>query len=269
VELMSQILPGWDEELARILHRSLTRQGIDLRTGATITEAKTGASSVSLEVKTADGSSSTLEASHVLLAAGRKPFTEGLGLERVGVSPDARTGRIAVNDGFQAAPGIYAIGDLIEGPALAHKAEDEGIAVAEILAGGPAHVRYDTIPLVVYTDPELVSVGATERELKERGVTYRKGSYPFRANGRALALDSTEGMVKILADEKTDRLLGAQLAGPHASELAGEIVSVMEFGGSAEDIARTVHAHPTLTEVVWEAALDVDRRSIHAPPRKR
>jgi dihydrolipoamide dehydrogenase len=265
VELMPEILPGFHVDAARLLHRSLGRQGLTIHTGARITEARVQDDGVTLSMTAADGTEHRLEAEVVLVAVGRRPATGGLGLEAAGVIPDRDSGRILVNERHEAAPGIYAIGDLAPGPALAHKAEDEGMAVAEIIAGRAGHVRYDTIPLIVYTHPEVACVGATEETLRAAHVAYRKGSFPFRANGRALAMDGTEGHVKILADAVTDRVLGAHMVGPHVSELISEIVAVMEFGGSAEDVARTVHAHPTLTEVVREAALDVDGRSIHAP----
>lgn len=269
IELMPQILPGWDEETSRLLGRSLGRQGLQILTGSKVTGARVGDGAARLTVVGPDGKARELEAEKVLVSVGRRPMTSGLGLETSGIVPDPRSGRIVVNGRLEAAPGILAIGDIAPGPALAHKAEDEGVAVAEWAAGRAGHVSYGSIPLVVYTEPEVASVGKTERELTEAGVAYRKGTFPFRANGRALALDSTEGMVKILADAVTDRLLGAQIVGPRASELVAELVAVLEYGGSAEDIARTVHAHPTLGEVVREAALDVDGRAIHAPPRGR
>jgi dihydrolipoamide dehydrogenase len=269
LELMPQILPGWDEEVARLLERSLTRQGLRIHTAASITGAEVGEAGVTVRVTATAGGAQEIPADKLLVAVGRRPATAELRLETVGITPEARSGRIVVDSRLQAAPGVYAIGDLTPGPALAHKAEEEGVAVAEILALKAGHVRYDTIPLVVYTDPEVASVGASERQLRETGVAFRKGTFPFRANGRALAMDSTEGMVKLLADARTDQVVGAQIVGPHASELVAEVVAVMEFGGSAEDVARTVHAHPTLSEVVREAALDVDARSLHAPPRRR
>jgi dihydrolipoamide dehydrogenase len=199
----------------------------------------------------------------VLVATGRRPFTAGLGLDRVGIAVDPQ-GRIPVDPHFQTQkPGIYAIGDVIAGPMLAHKAEDEGMAVAEILAGQKGHVNYNTIPGVVYTWPEVASVGQTEQELKKLGVEYRTGTFPFAPNGRAKAMDESEGLVKVIADAKTDRVLGVHIFGPRASDMIPEAVAVMEFGGSSEDIARTCHAHPTLSEVFKEAALAVDRRAIH------
>ncbi|MFW5693988.1 MAG: FAD-dependent oxidoreductase, partial [Alkalispirochaeta sp.] len=212
-----------------------------------------------------DTSGTQLEftADKVLVAVGRRPYLDGANLDALGLKMDGP--RIAVNDHFATSvDGVYAIGDIVHGPMLAHKAEDEGIAAAERIAGTPGHVNYDTIPNVIYTWPEAASVGRTEDQLKEDKVEYRSGVFPFAANGRALAMDSTGGFVKILADATTDRVLGAHIVGPWASDVLAEIVSVMEFGGSAEDIARTVHSHPTLTEVVKEAALGVDGRMIHA-----
>src|SRR5262249_38774462 len=201
----------------------------------------------------------------VLVAVGRRPFTAGLGLEEAGVALEEKTGRIVVNEHFETrVPGVYAIGDLIAGPMLADKAREEGVALAEHLAGRRSHVNYATSPSVIYTWPEVASVGQTEEQLKEGGRAYKVGKFPFLANGRARCMDETEGMVKILADEKTDRLLGVHIIGPRASELIAEAVVAMEFGGSAEDIARICHAHPTLSEAVHEAALAVEKRAIHA-----
>ncbi len=211
-----------------------------------------------------DGSAHTFDCDRVLVAVGRRPLTEGLGLAETGVSVDARTGKVPVDSHFRTSvPTISAIGDLIEGPMLAHKAEDEGIAVSELLAGKSGHVNYDTIPGVIYTWPELASVGLSEEQAKERGLTYRIGKFPFLANGRAKAMDETEGSVKILADAKTDKVLGVHILGARAAEMIAEAVTVMEFGGSAEDIARTCHAHPTMSEATREAALAVDGRAIH------
>jgi dihydrolipoamide dehydrogenase len=195
---------------------------------------------------------------------GRRPYSEGLNLEGVGVNVEPKTGKVPVDDQFRTnIPTILAIGDLIQGPMLAHKAEDEGIACAEILAGKPGHVDYNTIPSVIYTWPEMASVGITEEQANQQGLKYRVGKFPFLANGRAKAMDETEGLVKILADEKTDRVLGVHIIGPRASDMIAEAVTTMEFAGSAEDIARICHAHPTLSEVLREAALAVDRRAIH------
>ena len=201
----------------------------------------------------------------VLVAVGRRAFTDGLGLAEVGVKVDSRTGKVAVDGHFRTnVATISAIGDVIDGPMLAHKAEDEGIACAEILAGKAGHVNYDTIPGVIYTWPELASVGLNEEQAREKGLKYKVGKFPFLANGRAKAMDETEGLVKILADATTDRVLGVHILGPRASEMIAEAVMVMEFAGSAEDIARTCHAHPTLSEATREAALAVDGRAIHS-----
>jgi dihydrolipoamide dehydrogenase len=209
------------------------------------------------------GAKEQIEANVVLVAIGRVPYTEGLGLETVGVKLDNRR-RVVVDEHYATnVPGIYAIGDVIHGPMLAHKAEDEGIAVAEILAGQSGHVNYDVIPNVIYTYPEVASVGKTEEELKEAGVAYKSGKFPFTANGRAKANRQTEGFVKVLADAATDRVLGVHIIGPDAGTIIAEAAVLMEFGGSAEDLARTCHAHPTLPEAVKEAALAVDKRAIH------
>ncbi len=220
--------------------------------------------SVVLPAKDCTGNEVELTGEKVLVAVGRRPYTEGLGLGEAGVETEERGGRVKIDERFRTnVPGVYAIGDLVRGPMLAHKAEEEGIAAVELIAGGAGHVNYAAIPGVVYTWPEAATVGLTEEALKETGIRYRKGVFPFRANGRALAMDAPDGSVKILADERTDRVLGVHIVGPWASDLIQEAVSVMEFGGSAEDIARTVHAHPTLTEAVKEAALGVAGRPIH------
>jgi dihydrolipoamide dehydrogenase len=213
----------------------------------------------------AKGESVLFQGDKVLVAVGRRPLTAGLGLEEAGVTLEEKAGRVLVNEHFETkAPGVYAIGDLIAGPMLAHKAEEEGVALAEHLAGKKSHVNYATIPSVIYTWPEVASVGQTEEQVKEAGREYKVGKFPFLANGRARCMDETEGMIKILADAKTDRLLGVHIIGPRASELIAEAVVAMEFGGSAEDIARICHAHPTLSEAVHEAALAVEKRAIHA-----
>ena len=200
----------------------------------------------------------------MLVSVGRRPYTGGLGLQEAGIAFDEKSGRITIDEGWQTnVPGIYAIGDVVQGPMLAHKAEDEGLAVAERLAGKKTHVNYDAIPSVIYTHPEVASVGKTEEQVKESGREYRVGRFPFQANGRARCLDEAEGLVKLIADARTDRLLGAHLIGPRTSELIAECVSVMEFAGSAEDVARTCHGHPTLSEAVREAALAVDGRALH------
>ncbi len=266
VELMPQILPGWDARLARSLARLLEKQGMSIALATKVQGVAKSRKGVVLSGIDATGKELAFEGTKILVAVGRKPYTEGLGLAEAGVKLDER-GRIAVDEGFRTSlPGVYAIGDVIAGPMLAHKAEDEGIAVAELIAGRAGHVSYSTIPGVVYTWPEAATVGKSEEQLTSQGITYRSGEFYFRANGRALAAESTDGFVKILADATSDRVLGVHILGPWASDLISEAVTVMEFGGSAEDIARTVHAHPTLTEVVREAALAVDKRAIHAPP---
>lgn len=210
-----------------------------------------------------NGTRSQIPCDKILVATGRRPYTTGLGLENVGLTTDT-AGRIETDSHFQTAvKGIYAVGDIIAGPMLAHKAEEEGIAAVELMAGQAGHVNLETIPNVIYTWPELASVGATEEELKSKGIEYKVGTFPFMANGRAKTMDETEGLVKVIAHAKTDRVLGVHMVGPRASDLIPEAVSVMEFGGSAEDIARTCHAHPTLSETIKEAALAVDRRAIH------
>jgi len=225
-----------------------------------VTRTKTGAS-VTIEPATG-GEATSLDADIVLVAIGRRPFTQGLGLEEIGIAMER--GRVVTDAHFQTnVPGIYAIGDVIAGPMLAHKAEDEGIAIAEILAGQHGHVNYGAIPSVVYTMPEIASVGATEEDLKAQGVAYRVGKFPFTANGRARAMRQTDGFVKILADAVSDKVLGVHILGASAGELIAEAVVLMEFGGSAEDLARTCHAHPTLSEAVREAALATDKRAIH------
>jgi dihydrolipoamide dehydrogenase len=240
------------------------KQGVKLRLKTKVTSAKADATGVDLTLEpAAGGAAETLRADVVLLAIGRRPYVEGLGLEAAGVALDER-GRVKTDAHFATSvPGIWAIGDAIAGPMLAHKAEEEGVALAEQLAGQKPHINYDTIPGVVYTWPEVASVGATEEQLKERGVAYKAGKFPFMANGRARAMGDTDGFVKILADAKTDRVLGAHIVGPDAGTLIAEIALAMEFGASAEDVARTCHAHPTLNEVVKEAALAVDGRALH------
>ncbi|HEY7766230.1 MAG TPA: dihydrolipoyl dehydrogenase [Aestuariivirgaceae bacterium] len=265
VEYLDRILPGMDLELAKQVQRMLTKQGLTFRLATKVmgAQARKGAIPVTVE-NTQGGGSETIEADAVLVAIGRVPYTEGLGLEAAGIKRDEK-GRIAVDDRFRTnVAGIYAIGDAIRGPMLAHKAEDEGIAVAELMAGQAGHVNYDVIPSVVYISPEVAAVGLTEEELKQRGVAYKAGKFPFLANGRAKANQTTEGFVKVLADAKTDRVLGVHIVGAMAGELIHECAVLMEFGGSSEDLARTCHAHPTLSEAVKEAALAVETRAIHA-----
>ncbi len=264
VEYLDRILPGMDGEVAKTAQRLLQKQGFTFHLGQKVTGAKTGKTGVALTMEpAAGGQAQTLEADVVLVAVGRVPYTEGLGLDKVGVKTDPR-GRIEIDPHFQTSvAGIYAIGDCVRGPMLAHKAEDEGIAVAEIIAGQAGHVNYDVIPGVVYTNPEVAVVGKTEEDLKTAGIDYRVGKFLFLANGRAKANQATDGFVKILADAKTDRVLGGHIVGPMAGEMIHEIAVLMEFSGSAEDLARTCHAHPTLSEAVKEAALAVAGRAIH------
>jgi dihydrolipoamide dehydrogenase len=264
IEIMSEILPGFDSETSRALRRELARQGLAFELGARVESCEVREDGV---VLTGSRGSEKLELAgdKVLVAVGRRPHTEGLGLQAAGVAVEQRSGRVEVDDSFRTSvKGIYAIGDVIRGPMLAHKAEEEGIAVAEIVAGRRGHVSYAAIPNVVYTTPEVASVGLTEEQLKEKGTAYRKGSFPFKVNARALALGAPAGFAKVLADTGTDRVLGVHIVGAHASSVIAEAVSVMEFGGSAEDLALTVHAHPTLPEALREAALAVDRRAINA-----
>ncbi len=263
VEVLPTIMTGWDAQVAKTMKRELGKQGIEFKLETKVTGVTVKRGKATLSATDKSGTELELTADKVLVAVGRRPSVEGANLEALGLEMDGP--RIKVNDHFATSrEGVYAIGDIVHGPMLAHKAEDEGMAAAERIAGKPGHVNYDTIPNVIYTWPEAASVGRTEEQLKDAGVQYRSGTFPFAANGRALAMDATGGFVKILADAETDQVLGAHIVGPWASDLLAEIVSVMEFGGSAEDIARTVHSHPTLTEVVKEAALGVDGRMIHA-----
>jgi dihydrolipoyl dehydrogenase len=256
-------LPLSDGEIADLLHKSLVKQGLTFHLETKVVRAGSQGGEVVVHASS-KGRDLEFRGDKVLVSIGRRPYTSGLGLAQAGVQLDEKTGRVPVGDNFETnVPGIYAIGDLIEGPMLAHKAEEDGIAFAEILAGQPAHVNYDTVPSVVYTWPEVASVGPTEEQVKASGREYKVGRFPFSANARARCMDEPEGMVKILADAATDRLLAAHVFGPRASELIAEAVTVMEFGGSAEDVARICHAHPTLSEAVREAALAVDRRAIH------
>ena len=264
VEFLDRILPGIDGEVARQFQRILQRQGMTFKLSSKVTAVDTSGKTLKAKVEpAAGGAAETIEADVVLVAIGRVPFTEGLGLEAAGVKKDNR-GRVIVDQHFATnVPGIYAIGDVIAGPMLAHKAEDEGMAVAEILAGKAGHVNYDAIPNVIYTFPEVASVGKTEEELKEAGIAYNAGKFPFTANGRAKVNLTTDGFVKVLADAKTDRVLGLHIVGADAGTMIAEAAVAIEFGAAAEDIARTSHAHPTLTEAVKEAALAVGKRAIH------
>src|SRR5467141_1192984 len=262
LEFLPRIAVGFDLELSNLLQRSLTAQGITFHLETKVTSVKIDNGHVTATAAKG-GEEMKFEADKVLVSVGRKPFIEGLGAEKVGVEFDERK-RIKVDKHFRTnIDGIYAIGDVIAGPMLAHKAEDEGIACVETIAGKAGHINYDAIAGIIYTNPELAGVGLTEEQAKEKGIDYRTGKFPFRATGRAVANDDLEGMVKFVADAKTDRILGAHILQHAASELIAEAVSVIEFGGSSEDIGRTCHSHPTLSEAVKEAALNVEKRAIH------
>ncbi len=259
LEYMDRILPGMDAELAREALKVFKRQGIEFRLGARVTGASSKDGGVVVELEEGE----PIEASHVLMAVGRKPNTEGLGLDNVGIETDER-GRVKVDDRYATnVEGIYAIGDVIEGPMLAHKAQEDGVALAEILAGHAGNVDYGLVPGIVYTEPEIATVGKSEEQLKEEGIPYKKGNFPFQAVGRARAMDRTDGKVKVLAHAETDRVLGVHIIGTRAGDLIAEAVAAMTFGASSEDIGRTIHAHPTLAEAVKEAALAVGGDPIH------
>ena len=259
VEYLDRILPGMDAEIAKEALKQFKKQGLEFRLGSKVTSAKAEGDTCTVEIEGAD----PITCDRVLVAVGRKPNTEGLGLESIGLELDNK-GRIPVDESFKTSvENVYAIGDVIRGPMLAHKAEEEGIACVEGIVSGYGHVNYGAIPAVAYTEPEIASVGKTEEELKDEGVDFKKGVFPYQANGRAKALGHTEGKVKILADAKTDRVLGVHIIGVRAGDMIAEAVAAMEFGASAEDIARTSHAHPTLAETIKEAALAVEKRPIH------
>lgn len=259
VEYLDRILPGTDNEIAAEAFKLFKRQGFEFRLSSRVKGARATATGAVVEIEGAE----PLACDRVLVAVGRVPNTDDLGLASVGIDLDAK-GRIPVRDDFAtSAPGVYAIGDVIRGPMLAHKAEEEGVACVEHIATGYGHVNYDAIPSVAYTHPEIASVGRTEEQLQSEGVAYRKGTFPFRANGRARALGDTEGMVKVLADAVSDRLLGVHIIGPRAGDLIAEATAAIEFGASSEDVARTCHAHPTLSEPLKEAAMAVAGRAIH------
>ena len=264
IEYLDRITPGMDNELSKAFERVLVKQGFKFKLKSKVTAAVADETGVNVTIEpAAGGEAETIRADVVLLAIGRRPHVEGLGLAEVGVALDER-GRVKTDAHFATSvPGIYAIGDAIAGAMLAHKAEDEGVALAEQLAGQKPHINYNAIPSVVYTWPELASVGETEEQLKARGQAYKVGKFPFTANGRARAMGDMDGFVKILADAKTDAVLGAHIMGPDAGTLIAEIALAIEFGASAEDVARTCHAHPTLSEAVKEAALAVDGRALH------
>ena len=264
VEFLDRILPGMDGEVAKQFQRILEKQGFAFKLGAKVTGVDTSGKSLSAKVEpAAGGAPEAIEADVVLVCIGRVPYTEGLGCKEAGIALDDR-GRVQIDAHFSTSvKGVYAIGDVVAGPMLAHKAEDEGVACAEIIAGKSGHVNYDVIPGVVYTTPEVSSVGKTEEELKQAGVAYTSGKFPFTANGRSKVNQTTDGFVKILADAKTDRVLGVHIVGREAGEMIHEAAVLMEFGGSAEDLARTCHAHPTRSEAIKEAALAVGKRAIH------
>jgi dihydrolipoyl dehydrogenase len=264
VEFLDRILPGMDGEIARQFQRILEKQGFKFKLGAKVTAVDTSGKTLAAKVEpAAGGAQETLEADVVLVCIGRVPYTEGLGLQQAGIALDNR-GRVQIDSHFSTnVKGVYAIGDVVAGPMLAHKAEDEGVACAEIIAGQAGHVNYDVIPGVVYTTPEVSCVGKTEEELKQAGHAYTVGKFPFTANGRSKVNQTTEGFVKVLADAKTDRVLGVHIVGVEAGEMIHEAAVLMEFGGAAEDLARTCHAHPTRSEAIKEAALAVGKRAIH------
>ncbi len=264
VEFLDRILPGMDGEIAKQFQRILEKQGFVFKLSSKVTSVDTSGKTLAVKIEPASGGpAETLEADVVLVAIGRVPYTEGLGLREAGVALDSR-GRVQIDPHFATTlKGVYAIGDVVAGPMLAHKAEDEGVAVAEIIAGQAGHVNYDVIPGVVYTTPEVSAVGKTEEELKQAGVAYTVGKFPFTANGRSKVNQTTEGFVKVLADAKTDRVLGVHIIGREAGEMIHEAAVLMEFGGAAEDLARTCHAHPTRSEAIKEASLAVGKRAIH------
>ena len=264
IEYLDFITPGMDREISNEFKKILIKQGIKFKMGSKVNSVKTtGAKAIINYTDIKNSKNETLEVDKVLVSVGRKPYTDGLNLEKVGVKKDNK-GRIEVNEKLQTSiQNIYAIGDVIKGPMLAHKAEEEGIAVAEILAGQAGHVNYEVIPGVIYTSPEVASVGKTEEQLKEENKNYKVGKFPFLANSRAKVNNETDGFVKILADSKSDKVLGVHIIGPHCGDMIAEMALAMEFGASSEDIARTCHAHPTHTEAIKEAALAVDKRPIH------
>ena len=264
IEYLDHITPGMDREISSEFKKILTKQGINFKMKFKVNSVKNTQDGVSISCTDIQNSKQeTLQFNKVLVSVGRKPYTEGLNLSKIGVKKDKK-GRIEVNEKLQTSiKNIYAIGDVIKGPMLAHKAEEEGIAVAEILAGQAGHVNYDVIPGVIYTSPEVATVGKTEEQLKEENKSYKVGKFPFLANSRAKVNNETDGFVKILADSETDKVLGVHIIGPHCGDMIAEMALAMEFGASAEDIARTCHAHPTHTEAIKEAALAVDKRPIH------
>ena len=264
IEFLDHITPGMDKEISKEFMKILTKQGISFHMQTKVESIKNNKTSAKVFLMDKDGKKKELECDVVLISVGRKPNTKNLKLDSVGVLLDEKK-RIKVNQNFETnIKNIYAIGDVIAGPMLAHKAEEEGIAVAELISGQSGHVNYDVIPGVIYTSPEVATVGKTEEQLKSLGIKYKVGKFPFIANSRAKAINEPEGFVKILADEKTDKILGVHMIGPHVGEIIGEVAVAMEFGASSEDVARTCHAHPTFSEAVKEAALSIDKRAIHS-----
>ncbi len=264
IEFLDHITPGMDKEVSKEFMKILTKQGIIFHMQTKVESIKNNKTSAKVLLMDKDGTKKELECDVVLISVGRKPNTKNLKLDSVGVLLDEKK-RIKVNQNFETnIKNIYAIGDVIAGPMLAHKAEEEGIAVAELISGQSGHVNYDVIPGVIYTSPEVATVGKTEEQLKSLGIKYKVGKFPFIANSRAKAINEPEGFVKILADEKTDKILGVHMIGPHVGEIIGEVAVAMEFGASSEDVARTCHAHPTFSEAVKEAALSIDKRAIHS-----
>ena len=264
VEFLDGITPGMDKGISSEFMKILTKQGLNFHLKTKVNSISKTNNGVITSTTNDKGKNINFESNVVLISVGRKPYTKNLNLDKVGVELDKK-GRININNNFQTnIKNIYAIGDVIKGPMLAHKAEEEGIAVAELIAGQSSHVNYDVIPSVIYTTPEVASVGKTEEELQDLQCSYKAGKFPFMANSRAKAIDTPEGFVKILADAKTDKVLGVHMIGPHAGEMIAEMALAMEFGASSEDIARTCHAHPTFSEAIKEAALSVDKRAIHS-----
>jgi dihydrolipoamide dehydrogenase len=265
VELLPQIMPGWDLQISRRMNQLLKKQGLNLVVSTKVMGYEKKKTGLQIQAEGKDGATQRFMANKVLVSVGRKPFHEGVGIAENSIEIEEGSGFIKIDKQYKTSTeNIYAIGDVIGGPMLAHKAEEEGVVCVENIAGIPSKLNYQAIPGVVYTDPEAASVGKTEEQLSEEKTEYKKGTFSFKANGRALALGSTDGFVKVLAESRTDEVLGVHILGPRASELISEAVTVIEYGGSSEDIARTIHAHPTLPEVVKEAALAVDGRSIHS-----
>ena len=264
VEFLDHITPGMDRDISNEFMKILKKQGIKFNLNTKVDKIIKNSNGVTVETSQNDGQKVKHDVDVVLISVGRRPYTKNLNLDKVGVKLDEK-GRVTVNKNFETnVKNIYAIGDVIDGPMLAHKAEEEGIAVAELIAGQSGHVNYDIIPGVVYTSPEVAYVGKSEEQLKKENIGYKIGKFPFMANSRAKAIDEPEGFVKILADQSTDKVLGVHIIGPHAGEMIAEMAVAMEFGASSEDIARTCHAHPTFSEAIKEAALSVDKRQIHS-----